>query len=146
MLRLAKGEPHLSLALNRRLRALIDVSVLVGDAAPRRTAGALLAAVELLRERRRREAARQAEAGRIAKLETLAQREDEAWREVDALIQQSNAKAYDEAVRLLKRLKDLARYQCQEEVFEEHMRMLCDLYKRRSALMRRLREAGLIPA
>jgi hypothetical protein len=40
----------------------------------------------------------------------------------------------------------LAGYQRQEEAFEGHMRMLCDLYKRRSALMRRLREAKLIPA
>jgi hypothetical protein len=144
LLRLAKGEPHLSLALNRRLRALIDVSVPVGDAAPRRTAGELLAAVESLRERRRREAAAQAEAGRIAKLEALARREDEAWREVDALIQRSQAKAYDEAVRLLVKLKELAGYQRQEPVFEGHVSQICDLYSRRRALMERLRKAGLI--
>jgi uncharacterized Zn finger protein len=112
---------------------------------PRRTVGELLAAVTAMSERRRREQVAKAEARRIAELKALAQREDETWREVDALIQQSNAKAYDEAVRLLKRLKDLARYQRQEEVFEGHMRMLCDLYKRRSALMRRLREAELVP-
>jgi hypothetical protein len=124
---------------------LIDVSVPVGDAAPRRTAGELLAAVESLRERQRREAARQAEAGRIAKLEALAQREDEAWREVDALIQRSQAKAYDEAVRLLVKLKELAGYQRQEPVFEGHLEQICDLYSRRWALMERLRKAGLIP-
>jgi hypothetical protein len=117
----------------------------VGDAAPRRTAGELLAAVESLRERQRREAARQAEAGRIAKLEALAQREDEAWREVDALIQRSQAKAYDEAVRLLVKLKELAGYQRQEPVFEGHLEQICDLYSRRWALMERLRKAGLIP-
>jgi hypothetical protein len=145
LLRLAKGEPHLSLALNRCLRALIDVSVPVGDAAPPRTVGELLATVELLRERRRREAAAQAEAGRIARLEALAQREDEAWREVDALIQRSQAKAYDEVVRLLVKLKELAGYQRQEPVFEGHLEQICDLYSRRHALMGRLREAGLIP-
>jgi hypothetical protein len=146
LFRLAKGDPHLSLTLNKRLSALTGLSVAPDDMSPRRTVGELLAAVTAMRERRRREQAAKAEARRIAELKALAQREDETWREVDALIQQSNAKAYDEAVRLLKRLKDLARYQRQEEVFEGHMRILCDLYKRRSALMRRLREAKLIPA
>jgi hypothetical protein len=146
LFRLAKGDPHLSLTLNKRLSALTGLSVAPDDTSPRRTVGELLAAVTAMRERRRREQAAKAEARRIAELKALAQREDETWREVDALIQQSNAKAYDEAVRLLKKLKDLASYQRQEEVFEGHMRMLCDLYKRRSALMRRLREAKLIPA
>ncbi len=146
LFRLAKGEPHLSLTLNERLSALTGPSVAPDDMSPRRTVGELLAAVTAMRERRRREQAAKAEARRIAELKALAQREDETWREVDALIQQSNARAYDEAVRLLKKLKDLARYQRQEEAFEGHMRILCDLYKRRSALMRRLREAKLIPA
>jgi hypothetical protein len=102
LLRLARGEPHLSLALNRRLSTFVDTSQ--RDTFERRTVGELLAGAEALREQRRRERAAAAEAKRIAELNALARREDEAWREVDALIQQSQAKAYDEAVRLLKRL------------------------------------------
>ena len=47
-------------------------------------------------------------------------------------------------MRLLKRLQELAEYQKRETVFEGHLDHICDLYKRRHALMRRLREAGLI--
>jgi uncharacterized Zn finger protein len=63
---------------------------------------------------------------------------------VDALIQQSQAQAYDQAARLLGRLKELAVYQKQEAAFEGHLSQICDVYRRRSALMSRLRKAGLI--
>ena len=143
LLRLAQGEPHLSLALNRRLGAFIDVPQ--RDTATRRTVGELLAAVEAMQERRRKERAAKAEANRIAELKALARREDEAWREVDALVQQSKAKAYDEAVQLLRKLEELAEYQKREAVFESRMNPIRDLYKRRHALMGRLHQAGLIP-
>ena len=142
LLRLAKGEPHLSLALNRRLGAFRGASHSETD--KRRTVGELFAAVEALRERQRRERAAAAEARRIAELKALAGREDKAWREVDALIQQSQAKAYDEAVRLLKKLGDLAEHQDRRSVFDERLGQIRERYSRRSALLRRLREAGLV--
>jgi hypothetical protein len=145
LLRLAKGEPHLTLALNRRLRALTGLDAPPGDAAARRTVGELFAEAEAQRERRVQEQKARAEAKRVAELEALAEREEKAWREVDALIQQSQAKPYDQAVELLKKLRDLAGYQRSEPVFEGHMRQLCDLYGRRPALMRRLRQAKLVP-
>jgi len=142
LLRLAQGEPLLSLALNRRLSALIN-HIPRRDDVTRRTAKQLLASAEELQERRLREHVAKAEAKRIAELETLAHRGDDAWREVDALIQQSQAQAYDQAVRLLEKLKELAVYRKQEAVFEGHLSQVCDVYRRRSALMKRLREAGL---
>ena len=142
LLRLAKGEPHLSLALNRRLEVFRGAPH--SETGERRTVGELLAAVEALRERQRRERAAAAEARRIAELKALAGREDKAWREVDALIQQSQAKAYDEAVRLLKKLGDLAEHQNRRSVFEERLGQIRERYSRRSALLRRLREAGLV--
>jgi len=142
LLRLAKGEPHLSLALNRRLGAFRGTSH--SETGERRTVGELFAAVEALRERQRRERAAAAQARRIAELKALAGREDKAWREVDALIQQSQAKAYDEAVRLLKKLGDLAEQQGRRSAFDERLGQIRERYSRRSALLRRLREAGLI--
>ena len=143
LLRLAQGEPLLSLALNRRLSALISHAPR-RDGVTRRTVKQLLASAEELQERRRREYRAKAEAKRIAELEALAHRGDDAWREVDALIQQSQAQAYDQAVRLLEKLKELAVYRKQEAVFEGHLSQICDVYRRRSALMKRLRKAGLI--
>jgi hypothetical protein len=142
LLRLAKGEAHLSLALRQRLGVISGVSQ--GETAERRSVGALFAAAEDLWERRRRERAAAAEARRVAALNALAEREDETWREVDALIQRSQAKAYEEAVELLKQLQDLAEYQGRQAAFEERLDQIRDQYSRRYSLMRRLRNAGLI--
>ena len=142
LLRLARGEPHLSLALKQRLGVLGGASR--GEPIRRRTAGALFEAAEALREGRRRECAAAAEARRVAELRALAGQEDEAWREADELIQRSQAKAYAEAVRLLKKLQDLAEYQGQQAAFEERLGQIRDRYSRRPALMRGFREAGLI--
>ena len=141
LLRLAKGEPHLSLALNRRVSALIGTTP--PDTGGRRTVGQLFAATEELRERKRQERAAKAEAQRVAQLEALARRGDDAWHEVDALIQQSKAKAYDEAVRLLVKLRDLAMYKNQQAVFQERLNQVHTQYSRRHSLMQRLRDAGL---
>jgi len=141
LLRLAQGEPHLSLALNRRLGALGGVSQ--PDTTQRRTVSELLAAAEVWRERKRRECAAQAEARRIVELEALARRGEDAWQEVDALIQKSQAKTYDEAVQLLLKLRDLARHQGQETVFQQRLNRICGQYSRRSGLLRRLRNVGL---
>ena len=142
LLRLARGEPHLTVTLNRRLGTLNGG--LQEDASERRTTDELLARVEALRERRRREHAAAVEARRIAELHALAGREQGAWREVDGLIQQSQAQAYEEAVQLLRNLRELAEYQNRRPAFEGRLAILCDQYDRRHALMRRLREAGLI--
>jgi hypothetical protein len=142
LLRLAKGEPHLTLALNRRLDTFRGASQ--RETIERRTVDELFAEAEALQARRRRERAAAAEARHIAELKALAEREDEAWREVDELIQQSQAKPYDEAVRLLQKLEDLAKYQNRRSFFEDRLRQIRDQYSRRHALMRRLRSAGLI--
>jgi hypothetical protein len=142
LLRLARREPHLSLTLNQRLGVLGDVSK--REAAERRSVGALFAAVEALRERRRQERAAAVEATRVAELKALAGHEDETWREVDVLIQRSQAKAYEEAVRLLTKLQGLAEYQGRQSAFEVRLDRIRDQYSRRRALMRLLSEAGLI--
>ncbi|MBL7063197.1 MAG: hypothetical protein ISS49_03170 [Anaerolineae bacterium] len=142
LLRLAQGEPHLSLALNRRLETLRGVSQ--ADTTQRRTVNELFAAAKALRERKRREHAARAEAGRIAELEALARRGEDAWQEIDALIQKSQAKPYDEAVRLLVRLKELALHQGQEAAFQARMARISDQYKRRHSLIKRFRKARLV--
>jgi hypothetical protein len=143
LLRLATGEPHLSVALNRRLREIAPTPE--PELRPRRTAGQLLAEVRERRERERRRRAEEAEARRIRELEALAKREAETWAEVEALIEQMQAKAYDEAVRLLVKLRDLAKYRGEEAVFQQRLNRIHERYSRRSALLSRLRKAGLYP-
>ena len=143
LLRLAQGESHLSLALNRRLGALSDIPE-PDLAEGRYTVGQLFAAAEAAGERRQEELDAQAEAKRIAELEALAQRGEAPWDEVDALIQRSQAKPYDEAVRLLVKLKELAVHQRQEAAFQARMAEISDRYQRRYSLIERFHKARLI--
>lgn len=143
MLRLAQGELNLSVALNRRLRDLAPMPTAMMPS--RRTVGQLLAKAEEQREREHRRRVAEAEAKRIEELEALARRKAEAWAEVEALIEQMQAKAYDEAVRLLVRLRDLARHQGEEAAFQQQLNSIYERYKRRSGLLGRLRDVGLYP-
>jgi hypothetical protein len=145
LVRLAQGELGLSLLFNRHLRTWIGETPRQKVEMPRRSVGELLAAAQALRERRRMEQAARMEAQRIAELEALAQRKAQAWRDVDALIQQSNAKAYEQAVDLLARLKELAVHQGDEATFTDRLNTIYTQYHRRSSLLRHLRKAGLIP-
>jgi hypothetical protein len=161
LLRLARGEPQLSLAFKRRLGAVMALPHLcrttparavqpgrAGAGRPelgaRRTVGQLFAAAEDLRERERQEQAARTEAKRMAELEALAGRGERAWQEVDTLIQQSTGNAYDQAVRLLVKLKELAQHQGQDGAFQVRVARIEEQYARRRALMERLRRAGLV--
>ncbi|NLF10166.1 MAG: hypothetical protein GX597_00075, partial [Anaerolineaceae bacterium] len=113
--RLARGEPHLSVALNRRLRKVAPMPG--AELRPRRTVSQLLREAREKRKQERRRQAAEAEARRIRELEALAARETEAWAEVESLIEEKKVKQYDEAVRLLVKRRDLAKYQGQETIF-----------------------------
>jgi hypothetical protein len=141
LLRLVQGEPQLSLALKQRVGVLDDnLQISTG---PRRAVPEIFSAAEEIAERRRKAEAAAAEARRIAELDALARRGDDVWNEVDALIQRGQATPYDEAVQLLKKLRDLAAHQRQTLAFQARLNRIHDQYSRRSALMRRLRHAGL---
>ena len=141
LLRLAQGEAHLSVELNRRLRQVAPLPEL--ELRPQRTVGQLLGEAEERREREQIRRAEEAEARRVRELEALAKREAQTWEEVDTLIQRSQAKAYGEAVQLLLKLRELARYQGQEETFQQRLNHIYEQYRRRSSLRRRLQDAGL---
>lgn len=141
LLRLAQGEPHLSVELNRRLRQISPLPE--AETHPRRTVGRLREEAEDRRERERRRRAEEAEAKRIRELEALAKREAETWAEVEVLIEKMQPKPYDEAVRLLVRLRELAEYQGAKAGFQQRLNHIYEKYSRRPGLLGRLRDAGL---
>ncbi len=141
LLRLARGEPQLTIALNRRLSTLPGAPA----GGRRRTAGELLAVRKALREERRRQREAEAETKRLAELEALAQREEEAWGDVEAFVQTYQANDYDRATILLARLKELAVHQGREALFHARAARLAEEYKSRHSFLDRLRTAGLIP-
>jgi len=147
LLRLVRGEPHLSVALLSRLRELVGrPSGGAGVETPRRTVGYLLAEADRRWEEERRRRAEAAECKRLQELETLADRETEAWQEVEDLIEQRTGNAYDEAVQRLVRLRELAIHRGQEAAFARRTDQIRVQYSRRSGLLRRMRDAGLYPS
>ena len=141
LLRLAKGEHNLSAKFKQKLSQLIPNSPASNQ--PRRTIQELLeaAAEEGKKAEKRRQ--QEAEAKRIEELQTLAKREAQVWQQVESLIQKAQSKPYDEAVKLLVKLRDLAEYQNRLPVFQERLNRIYEQYSNRSGLKRRLQEVGL---
>ncbi len=143
LVRLARGEAHLSLALNRRLQELTGVAPPAAGA-PRRTWGELQATADRLRREANRRAAQAAEAKRIADLQAFAPREAEAWRDVMSLIEEKKPTSYDKAIALLIKLRDLAHYQGRQADFQTRVTDLQARYANRPALRDRLQRARLV--
>jgi len=143
LVRLARGEPHLSLILNRRLQELAGLSG-SPPAAARRTWGQLRTTADRLRREAERRAAEAAEAKRVAELQAFAPREAEAWREVVAFIEEKKTASYDKAVALLRKLHDLAEYQGRLAEFQARVAGLQERYTNRPALRERLQRARLV--
>jgi len=144
LLRLARGEPHLSIALPARLQQLAGMQSVTSTT--RRTVSQLLADAERARERERRAQAREAEQKHRVAMEALAAREDEAWQEVHRRLQNYSAKGYEEAVQLTAQLRELAVYQGQATAFQARLNTMYERYRNRSSLLQKLRAAGLHPA
>jgi len=119
-----------------------------------RTVGALRAAAEARRDgRRRRERDRvtaererrekAAAAARETRLNTLAGRQEEAWRQVDALIDTKRPNEYDAAVDLLNDLRVVAERTRDVPSFRQRVRSLRERHARKVSLLERLDRNGL---
>ena len=141
LLRLAKGEHNLSAKFKQKLSQLIPTSPPSNQA--RRTVQELLEAASEEEKKAEKRRQQEAEAKRIEELQTLAKREAQVWQQVESLIQKAQSKSYDEAVKLLVKLRDLAEYQNRLPVFQERLNRIYEQYSNRSGLKRRLQEVGL---
>ena len=93
-------------------------------------------------ERRQREA--EAAARKEKRLDALTPRKEEAWREVKALVETRDQKSYDQAVKLLADLRDLASRESEEEAFSRRFAQFVEPHSRKPTLMKRLRGSGLL--
>lgn len=143
LLRVARGEPRVDVALLQRLREVGGVTAAPAATTIRRTFAELQVAAkhqEQLRVQREREAAERA---RLAKLEALAKRENQAWANVPHLLAKRTASGYDEGVALLAELRDLAVHRSQRPAFDARLVQLLAPYAASPALQRRLKEKRL---
>ncbi len=158
LLRLAEGsDPHLRAELLQRFRsASTSAGITKEDALEgRRTVGELLASAEARAAARQREIAerearerarrqREQAAARAKYLDTLAPRKEEVWNQVEAHIETKRPKEYEEAVRLLKDLRDLEAGMAGTGEFEARLGQLRDRHAKKPSLIERLDRAGLV--
>lgn len=148
----AGGERQVRMELLRRFQASRGAPVSADEAATPRTAQELLDAAERMATERRRakaEAAarqkarreREAAAARARHLDQLAPREEETWEQVDALVAMKQPKSYDQAVSLLKDLRDLAARAGREPVFAARLQGVRDAHAKKPSFLDRLRKA-----
>jgi len=91
-------------------------------------------------ERARRE--QEAAAAREKHLTSLAEREPDAWRQVDALIATKRPRDYEEAVRLLRDLADLGEKLGRQAEVRDRLARLRQEHARKPTLLKRLKAAG----
>ena len=146
LVRLSRGEPNLSLLLRRRLQELAAETQPHEREAEtgRRTVAALREAATVWRHQQQAAEQRQAALARQRHLEALAAREPQVWQEIEALLEEKKAHAYDSAVALLVDLRDLATSRGDMACFQQRMADIERTYSNRSALLRRMRQFRLI--
>ena len=124
-----------------------------GNGQPRKVS-ALLARAETIRQcRERAEADRRAcekaqrereqAARRAADLDSLAGREESLWQQVSQLVATKQPKRYDEAVSILKDLRDLSEREGNQLQFTQAVKKLRADQSRKPSLLNRLHAAGM---
>jgi FtsZ-interacting cell division protein YlmF len=143
-----------SLVWERKQRVMRDDLNQPAGGTPRRQVAELRARAETIRQARERaEADRRAHEKaqherehaqrRTAYLDSLAGREEDLWQKVNQLVATKQPKRYDEAVTILKDLRDLSARQGDQSKFRQAMGKLHDEQSRKPTLVDRLRAAGL---
>ena len=142
LLRLAQGDAHVALALNQRLQQLAGTKTQT-PAPSQRTWGQLRQRATALGEEAKQKVREEAERKRVADLDALAPQAEQTWRDAEALIEQKQVRAYDEAVALLRQLHELALYQGKLPEFATRLAILRQRNVKRPSLMDRLQKAHL---
>lgn len=142
--RLLRSEPHLDIALANHLRKLSGTGKMEQPASERRTIRQILTASKVVRQQRKEVERQQKEAAHARRLEKIAQSEAQMWAMLPRLIDQRRADTYDEAVNILKDLRDLAAHQQRMTEFQDRLTVLRSQYPTLRGLRSRLKEAGLV--
>ena len=148
------NDPHLGNELMQRFqKASSEKDIKNTEKAPRTVMELLQKAEAYTKEREQRiaeqkakEKARKEKEAAIARekyLNGLAGKENEIWKKVDSLILTKKPKDYDEAVRLLIDLKDLAKKNNAASLFKSKLMAIRENHSRKPSLISRINSAGL---
>lgn len=96
------------------------------------------------KERKRIQREKEIAEKRAQYLNLLSKKVPETWTKIDSLIDQKKVKEYDQAVNLLKDLRDVGeRFGSKNEV-QSKIKSLYEVHNSKSALKKRMRDAGLV--
>lgn len=98
----------------------------------------------MIKEERKAREKKKREERHLAKLKKIEDKEDVLWEEVYSLIKQKQTKAYDEAVRTLSSLKELAIFKQNLTSFKEKVELIKQQNCNLSGLKRRIDSAKLL--
>jgi len=148
------NDPHIGNELLQRFRKTLSIKDTKKNEKASRTVMKLLQKAEAytkekdrqIAEQKAKEKARKGKEAAIARekyLNGLAGREKEIWKKVDALILTKKPKDYDEAVRLLIDLKDLAKKNNTTYLFKSKLMAIRENHSRKSSFINRINSASL---
>jgi hypothetical protein len=143
LVRLAKGERNLATQLKRTLAKAEHLTSNPTVGKPQRKIAQLLAAASEQEAIWERQELEKAEKVRIKALQAIAPKADAMWAEIDTLLVAPKTQNYDQALKLLIQLRDLANYQNQTVIFQERVQRIAKKYPNRTGLLDRLRKAEL---
>jgi hypothetical protein len=146
LVKIARGDPQANVQLMKRLKELAPNRR--GRSVPspnsQRQASQLLAAADVWRDHRKQKEREKAAKAQIRRFNKMAPQEPETWKQVFALIKTKQTKAYDEAVKLLTGLHELAQHLGRPEEYDSHLGQILQEFGSLSGLKSRLRQAGLV--
>jgi hypothetical protein len=111
---------------------------------PRRSFAAIAEAAKEVKRQRAAHERQEAERARLGRLEALARRAEQVWREIPPLFAQRTARGYDQAVEHLAELRDLAAHRNERAAFDARLADVVAPYITSAALQRRLKEKRLV--
>jgi len=143
LLKIVNTEPGAVTALRKKLLSF-EKSLPRVETTPR-TFGELLETAEKLRQAESRRQAAENRKKHIAEMQELAKREAQTWQEIENLVQSGyTASNYEYATTLLSKLQQLSEFLGTQANFITRVRELGERYKKRTALIDRLKKKGWI--
>lgn len=143
LVRLLNNEASLSTKLKYRLKELSGSNQAIGQENNRRSVRELANRVEELRQERKIKKKKEKEEAYLLKMNDLELHQNDYWTRVYQLIADKNAKAYNEAITLLKDLKGLSIHQGSYPDYCNKIDLIKNKYSRLSGLTSRISDAKL---
>lgn len=141
--RLFNNEPLLHIKLQKRLKIEKKQEPNL-NTHRRRTIQEIVTATLAIKEKRKALEKQKKEEKRLAKIKKTEEKEGYLWSMVNTLIKEKKTKSYDEAVLILKDLKDLYEHKAHYPVYCQKIESIMQEFKRLTGLVGRIESAKLI--